>query len=60
MITAELQLANVFDMLGGCGEMPLHSDPNFRIENVKYRLPHRKPEVLTRWEDALRKAGMPE
>jgi hypothetical protein len=36
------------------------SDPHFRIKNVKYRLPHRQPEVLTRWEDALRKAGMPE
>jgi TolB-like protein/class 3 adenylate cyclase/Tfp pilus assembly protein PilF len=36
------------------------SDPNFRIQSVKYRLPHRQPEVLTRWENALRKAGMPE
>jgi len=36
------------------------SDPNFRIQNVKYRLPHRQPEVLARWEDALRRAGMPE
>jgi tetratricopeptide (TPR) repeat protein len=36
------------------------SDPYFRIKNIKYRLPHRQPEVLTRWEDALRKAGIPE
>jgi hypothetical protein len=36
------------------------SDPNFRIQNVKYRLPHRQAEILTRWEGALRKAGMPE
>ncbi|WP_192739999.1 hypothetical protein [Bradyrhizobium sp. OAE829] len=36
------------------------SDPNFRIQNVKYRLPHRQPEVLAQWEDALRTAGIPE
>lgn len=38
-------------------ELVRASDPNFRIQNVKYRLPHRQPEVL---QDALRKAGMPE
>jgi len=36
------------------------SDSDFRIKNLKYRLPHRQPEVLARWEDALRKAGLPE
>jgi hypothetical protein len=36
------------------------SDPSFRIRDVKYRLPHRQPEVLMRWEDALRRAGTPE
>src|SRR3954452_13696516 len=41
-------------------ELVRASDPHFRIKNVKYRLPHRQPEVLTRWENALRKAGMPE
>jgi TolB-like protein/Tfp pilus assembly protein PilF len=41
-------------------ELVRSSDPHFRIKNVKYRLPHRQPEVLARWEDALRKAGMPE
>jgi len=40
-------------------ELVRASDPNFRIQNVKYRLPHRQPEVLMQWEDALRKAGMP-
>jgi Tfp pilus assembly protein PilF len=41
-------------------ELVCSSDPHFRIKNVKYRLPHRQPDVLARWEDALRKAGMPE
>ena len=36
------------------------NDPHFRIKDVKYRLPYRQPEVLTRWQDALRKAGLPE
>jgi hypothetical protein len=35
-------------------------DPNLRLHNVKDRLPHRQPELITRWEDALRKAGLPE
>jgi tetratricopeptide (TPR) repeat protein len=35
-------------------------DPNFRLHKVKDRLPHRQPEVLARWEDALRRAGLPE
>jgi hypothetical protein len=41
-------------------ELVRASDPDFRIQSVKYRLPHKQPEVLVRWEDALRKAGMPE
>ena len=41
-------------------ELVRSSDPHFRIENIRYRLPHRQPEVLARWEDALRKAGVPE
>jgi TolB-like protein/class 3 adenylate cyclase len=35
-------------------------DPNFRLHKVKYRLPNRQPEALARWEDALRRAGLPE
>jgi formylglycine-generating enzyme required for sulfatase activity len=35
-------------------------DPNFRLHKAKDRLPHRQPEVLARWEDALRRAGLPE
>jgi TolB-like protein/class 3 adenylate cyclase len=35
-------------------------DPNFHLHSVKYRLPHRQPEVLAHWEDALRRAGLPE
>ncbi len=53
-------LAGNLDAAQRATELVRASDPNFRIQNVKYRLPHRQPEVLTRWEDALRKAGMPE
>jgi TolB-like protein/Tfp pilus assembly protein PilF len=35
-------------------------DPHFRLHKVKSRLPHRQPEVLARWEDALRRAGLSE
>ncbi len=35
-------------------------DPNFRLQNVKHRLPHRQPEVLAQWEDALHRAGLPD
>jgi TolB-like protein/class 3 adenylate cyclase/Tfp pilus assembly protein PilF len=35
-------------------------DPHFRLHKVRSRLPHRQPEVLARWEDALRRAGLPE
>ncbi|MCW2017732.1 UNVERIFIED_ORG: TolB-like protein/class 3 adenylate cyclase [Bradyrhizobium japonicum] len=35
-------------------------DPNFCLSKVKDRLPHRQPELIARWEDALRRAGLPE
>jgi adenylate cyclase len=35
-------------------------DPGFRISTVKDFLPFRRPEDLARYEDALRKAGLPE
>jgi hypothetical protein len=35
-------------------------DPHFRLHKVKSRLPHRQPKVIARWEDALRRAGLPE
>ena len=41
-------------------ELVRASDPNFRIQNINYRLPHRQHDVLTQWEDALRRAGMAE
>jgi hypothetical protein len=41
-------------------ERVLECDPNFRIHRVKSRLPHRQPEVLARWEDALPGAGLGE
>jgi hypothetical protein len=53
-------LAGNLDAAKRAIELVRASDPDFRIQSVKYRLPHRQPEVLTRWEDALRKAGMPE
>jgi adenylate cyclase len=53
-------LAGNMDAARKATELVRASDPDFRIQSVKYRLPHRQPEVLARWEDALRKAGMPE
>jgi tetratricopeptide (TPR) repeat protein len=35
-------------------------DPNFRLHKVKNRLPNRQPEAIALWEDALRRAGLPE
>jgi adenylate cyclase len=35
-------------------------DVNLRVHKIRDRLPYRQPELLTRWEDALRKAGLPD
>jgi hypothetical protein len=35
-------------------------DPNLHLQKIKDRLPYRQPELLALWEDALRKAGLPE
>jgi adenylate cyclase len=35
-------------------------DPGFRVSRVKDHLPFRRPEDLARYEDGLRKAGLPE
>jgi adenylate cyclase len=35
-------------------------DPRFRISSVKDYVPFRRPEDLARYEDGLRKAGLPE
>lgn len=35
-------------------------DPGLRVSNVKNLAPFRRPEDLTRFEDGLRKAGLPE
>ena len=35
-------------------------DPNLRLHKIKDRLPYKQTDVLARWEDALRKAGLPE
>ena len=36
----------------------LKLDPNFR--KVTDRIPFRRSDLVARWEDALRKAGLPE
>jgi hypothetical protein len=48
-------LAGNLDAAKSAIELVRASDPDFRIQSVKYRLPHRQLDVLTRWEDALRK-----
>jgi adenylate cyclase len=35
-------------------------DPHLHLQKIKDRLPYRQPELLALWEDALRKAGLPE
>ena len=35
-------------------------DPGFRISSMKDNFPFRRPEDLARYEDGLRKAGLPE
>jgi len=35
-------------------------DPAFRVSNVKDWVPLRRPDDLARFEDGLRKAGLPE
>jgi hypothetical protein len=35
-------------------------DPGFRVSSVKDFFPFRRPEGLARYEDGLRKAGLPE
>jgi TolB-like protein len=35
-------------------------DPTFRVSDLKHMLPFRRPEDLARYEEGLRKAGLPE
>jgi hypothetical protein len=35
-------------------------DPTFRASDLKHLLPLRRPEDLARYEEGLRKAGLPE
>ncbi|WP_229159621.1 adenylate/guanylate cyclase domain-containing protein [Bradyrhizobium brasilense] len=53
-------MAGKLDIATGAMVRVCELDPNFRLSTVKVRLPHRQPEVLLRWEDALRRAGLPE
>jgi adenylate cyclase len=48
------------DIAGSAMERVRELDPTFCLHNVKDRLPHRHPELIARWEDALRRAGLPE
>src|SRR5262249_1983361 len=38
----------------------LRIDPALRMSNAKYRIPPYRPDDLARYEDGLRKAGLPE
>jgi adenylate cyclase len=53
-------MAGNLDVARGAMERVRDLDPNLRLHKVRHRLPHRQPEVLARWEDALRRAGLPE
>jgi TolB-like protein/class 3 adenylate cyclase/Tfp pilus assembly protein PilF len=53
-------MAGNLDIAANAMERVRELDPNFRVHKVKDRLPYRQSEVLARWEDALRRAGLPE
>jgi TolB-like protein/Tfp pilus assembly protein PilF len=53
-------MAGNLDVARSAMERVRELDPNLRLHKVMRRLPHRQPEVLARWEDALRRAGLPE
>jgi hypothetical protein len=35
-------------------------DPTFRVSDIRQIAPHRRPEDIARYEEGLRKAGLPE
>ena len=53
-------MAGNLDVATHAMERVCELDPNFRLHKVKYRLPNRQPETIALWEDALRRAGLPE
>jgi TolB-like protein/class 3 adenylate cyclase len=53
-------MAGNLDVATRAMERVCELDPNFRLHKVKYRLPNRQPEAIALWEDALRRAGLPE
>ena len=53
-------MAGNLDVATRAMERVYELDPNFRLHKVKYRLPNRRPETIALWEDALRRAGLPE
>jgi TolB-like protein/class 3 adenylate cyclase len=53
-------MAGNLDVATRAMERVCELDPNFRLHKVKYRLPNRRPETIALWEDALRRAGLPE
>ena len=48
------------DAAGSAMETVRALDPNFRLRHIKTRLPYTQPEPLIRWDEALRKAGLPD
>jgi tetratricopeptide (TPR) repeat protein len=53
-------MAGNLDVATRAMERVCELDPIFRLHKVKYRLPNRRPETIALWEDALRRAGLPE
>ena len=41
-------------------EVMRRMDPGLHIQNFKRRFPYQRPELIVLWEDALRKAGLPD
>ena len=51
-------MAGNLDVARSAMTQALELDPNFR--KISDRLPYKQPELLAQWEDALRKAGLPD
>ena len=61
-----LAIPSVALLVGGICAPLLHAaderqiDPTFRVSDFRRRFPFRRPEDIARWEEGLRKAGLPE
>lgn len=53
-------MAGNLEVAGSSMKLVRELDANLRLHKIRDRLPYRQPELLIRWEDALRRAGLPD